>query len=792
MTLTADKKKVFLTFILFSCLFYLDKVLLGSYASVLMTDTFEIEFIRYKAIGDLILRHGLFQWFPNSLGGMPAYAYQVTPYYMLSLLSSFIPQWFTYSIIVISLMAIAGFGMFWLLKDYLGIKAPMAFAAGVIFSLYTQVQANPQSQITLFNYVSPFFFMLIFRSSQGANTFRSRAVISIAILFIILLSYPVLTLSIYFMLPFLIILLFNSQKKASKNLLMIKVLLVWLGYIFLFTPVIYGLYSYIPFSNRVYGQGFNGSIASFLSALKHPALLHLFTAMKGSGVFLLLIGFIPLIFYSNKARRAFFLFLLPLVLAAFFTKPALSFVHKTIFIKMDLDHFIWLLPFGSIVFLAVGFQELISRKFPKIIYCLCFLLAGGFYLWLAFKKGLKMDSINFLVPLSIAAFYFYKKAGSLKNNKIAYRLKAPLFIAAIVFFILALAQFRALRFRAGYGDEYFPYKGWFENTSVFKTLKEEEGISPFRMCSLFYSPYLAKSYGIETIDGKTPLYSKYFKEYVKGAVSVQLKTALDHAVFDNSWYNIYLYGSKFSTWGSVLRADKIEDIFNMPLLLSTNVKYIVSDNYYAYLDKISEEIINDDQRGSMLRIGFMDRILKKINPAIKDTYRQRFFIYKLKDTFERGYLAKEPVFLASDGEVLSELSRQSTKELREKVFFSKGVSFYMQDGSKARAEEDKLNIAYYGPDKIVFKGEVSASRMLVVTNNYHPSWNADINGKKTKIYRANHSFQAIVIPDKGEFTAAFTYDDPWLLKAHMAMPLGIVLVFTAVFYRGKKDEDTLN
>ncbi|HLD82662.1 MAG TPA: hypothetical protein VI976_01790, partial [Candidatus Omnitrophota bacterium] len=181
----------------------------------------------------------------------------------------------------------------------------------------------------------------------------------------------------------------------------------------------------------------------------------------------------------------------------------------------------------------------------------------------------------------------------------------------------------------------------------------------------------------------------------------------------------------------------------------------------------------------------------KLKPNFKFLYCTPLFVYKLKDSFERGFLAKEAVILASDKEVLAVLAKQSIPSLREKAFFSAQGSSGLQvfsnksEGS-LKPNPDKLSLTHYSPDKLVFEGSITSPSILVVTNSYHPNWKARLNGREAKILRANHAFQAILIPKEGRFTAAFTYQDPWLWRSHAAIPIGMFLVGLGVFYKKKE------
>jgi uncharacterized membrane protein YfhO len=56
-----------------------------------------------------------------------------------------------------------------------------------------------------------------------------------------------------------------------------------------------------------------------------------------------------------------------------------------------------------------------------------------------------------------------------------------------------------------------------------------------------------------------------------------------------------------------------------------------------------------------------------------------------------------------------------------------------------------------------FKAKASGNNFLFLGDNYVPvGWKAAIDGNETKIYKVNHGFRGIVVPE-GEHTIEFTY-----------------------------------
>ncbi len=86
---------------------------------------------------------------------------------------------------------------------------------------------------------------------------------------------------------------------------------------------------------------------------------------------------------------------------------------------------------------------------------------------------------------------------------------------------------------------------------------------------------------------------------------------------------------------------------------------------------------------------------------------------------------------------------------------------------------DKVDIAKYKENSIDLTSRTNSDRLLVLSDNYYPGWKAYVDGKETKIYRANYTFRSIVLP-KGNHIVKFNYQ-PESLKT------GAIISFISLF-----------
>ena len=796
--LMTNKKIALAVFILIACFFYSDKLVFGPYATVRLHDSFNSEFSRYVPMGKLFMEHGFYAWYPNASGGMPSHGYQYPPFYILNLLSTFVPSWLLYTAMTILLMALAGYGLYWFLMDFLGVDSRMAFAGGLYFALYMQGTIVHK----FFMFVFPVFFMCSMGLGFRNNSLKVKSLSLLSLLVITAVSYPVLTLPFFCVMQVLVIIFLNYQQKLSTKEMLTKTFLVWTGYILFHAPVLYALYEIVPFVQRTYPSPVSLSIFA-LNFSKHiiDSIVHI--VFKSNMSFFIVV-LLPLLYYSCKLRKALFVVLIPVFLASLFKPPLPTFLHQTLFAKMDLSHMDLTLPFAITVFCIVGFQEFLSTKVPKVLYYISFYIGGAIViiqlsiLGLDFRNlNLNISSMNWIesmgltslkgsVFLLILSAYFARK---FFYSKTAWaRLKAPLITLSVLMFIVVILQFKVVRLM----KEPVVYRKYFDSHSAFTELRDKQSRNPFRVALLYLPPMITQHSGLETVGIRAPIQHKYYKEYFKEIIRPRLKTKQQNDFFDNYWYQLSLIMDRGRAWHpSVEQREKnISTLLNIPLLLMINTKYIVSKFYNPSLAHISKEVVQSES-DNITRNGLVSGLFRKLDSRLEGKiFGAPYFIYEIKDGFDRGYLVQNAIVLPSDRDVLSRLSEQSVEGLKNNVFFSRQNSNIPDDFSNGKinvSTDNTINVSYYSPDRIVFDGITSEPSILVVTNNYHPKWTATVNGKKVKVYRANHAFQAIFIEESGKFRAVFEYKESMLWITYSAVPLGMVLIAFCIFFNLKRN-----
>jgi uncharacterized membrane protein YfhO len=84
----------------------------------------------------------------------------------------------------------------------------------------------------------------------------------------------------------------------------------------------------------------------------------------------------------------------------------------------------------------------------------------------------------------------------------------------------------------------------------------------------------------------------------------------------------------------------------------------------------------------------------------------------------------------------------------------------VEENPDIKIEKDatgSAKIISYTPNEIVIKTSSNSTALLFLSDNYYPGWKASVNGKNSKIYRADYSFRAVIVP-KGDSVVEFLFN----------------------------------
>lgn len=239
-------------------------------------------------------------------------------------------------------------------------------------------------------------------------------------------------------------------------------------------------------------------------------------------------------------------------------------------------------------------------------------------------------------------------------------------------------------------------------------------------------------------EGNDPLFIKRYGELISTSDDGQLKNPIPRADVDL----VKGYG------GTDLRSN----FYRQRLLNLLGVKYVLQKN-----DTLGSDWLPDYQ----------------IFPP--ETYKLvwqggRWQIYENKLAIPRVFLTDKYRIIKGGQEIIDILYSPGFDSKREIV-----IEEPLKEDVLLGSGEGQITDFEYNPSKIELVVDAPAAKLLFISDNYYPGWSAEIDQAETKIYRADYSFRAIVVP-AGRHKIGFYYQPKSLKNGAMVSLSGIIFL----------------
>ncbi len=143
-------------------------------------------------------------------------------------------------------------------------------------------------------------------------------------------------------------------------------------------------------------------------------------------------------------------------------------------------------------------------------------------------------------------------------------------------------------------------------------------------------------------------------------------------------------------------------------------------------------------------------------------------LFKNPSALPRAYLVGEYEVISQKEALLKRLFADDFNPHRE-VLLEEDPSLMLAADTKGTVE-----MASYKEQNVLLKINAIGPALLVLTDASYPGWKVTVDGRATKIYRANYALRAVVVPD-GEHEVQFSYE-PFSLKLGIGISLTSVLL----------------
>lgn len=229
------------------------------------------------------------------------------------------------------------------------------------------------------------------------------------------------------------------------------------------------------------------------------------------------------------------------------------------------------------------------------------------------------------------------------------------------------------------------------------------------------------------------------------------------------WYGEFINGSKYGSIEEASRSDAMIVPGFGELDLSTNT------NRLRVLDALGVRYILDRAENAS---------------TIKTFPPNRFALVYEQDGWKifENRLSAPRTFIAQSIETYNTPDEFSKEFFRPE--FDPTSTILIESSTKlslSKPQGGTAEILSYLPNSVQIRTHTSTDSLLFLSDTYYPGWSAFVDGKETKIIKANYAFRAVVVPS-GNHTVIFRYE-PKLFSTGKIISILSLFVLTLLLWK---------
>ncbi|HTW91713.1 MAG TPA: YfhO family protein [bacterium] len=193
----------------------------------------------------------------------------------------------------------------------------------------------------------------------------------------------------------------------------------------------------------------------------------------------------------------------------------------------------------------------------------------------------------------------------------------------------------------------------------------------------------------------------------------------------------------------------------------SNVKYVISvvlPQDVSRYDERTRQVIQQ------IRVYFNQ---SRFEPVFAG---QKYAVYRNKTVLPRAFIASGYRVVRDKDEVLNTLTQPSFNPAQT-VLLYKNPGFAAGTDSSAGTAQ----VSSYDCNEVKVKASLTAPGLLVLTDNYVPDWKVYVDGKKSELLQAYHTFRAVALT-AGQHDVAFRYESKYYKLGSYVSLLGIIFL----------------
>lgn len=429
-----------------------------------------------------------------------------------------------------------------------------------------------------------------------------------------------------------------------------------------------------------------------------------------------------------------FVFLSPLSFLLYqFTIPIIS--------SSSPSNFIFFISLGISLLAGFGFdlyRQNYSRKHMVVLLFFGAVLLLSIIVPQVFHTKISMNNVIFSGLLFTCFSFLFIITNIIKNTKKTVSVLFILFACFDLFYF-----FRKF-------NPFVPPTYMYPNTAVVEWIKQNAGIARvWGYGSGSIEANFATQTKIYSPDGYDPLFPKHYGELLQTTKNGKLPASFTDTTRSDAVIT-----------GGYGKTDLADNIYRTKVLSLLGVSYIIDKTENAS----TAETFPPDTYSQMATLNDFT-IYKNLGAA------PRFFLTTSFETYSSPAEFEKKLFAFSF-------------DPKKTILLSESPNQHFEKPLTQQTSELRL----YSPNKVQIVTETDAPSLLYLSDTDYPGWKATIDSTLTKIYRANYSFRAVVVP-AGIHTVEFRYEPLSFSRGIFISLLGIVISALVYVFISMKPEE---
>lgn len=159
-------------------------------------------------------------------------------------------------------------------------------------------------------------------------------------------------------------------------------------------------------------------------------------------------------------------------------------------------------------------------------------------------------------------------------------------------------------------------------------------------------------------------------------------------------------------------------------------------------------------------------------------------VYESLDVLPRAFVVHQAQIAATDEAALMLLQDPAFDPAVSVVLAAETSPPELLPGDRATGD-DAVSIARYESEWVVVEADLTQEGWLVLSDTYYPGWRAEVDGKESRIHRANLLFRAVYLP-AGQHNVEFRFQPrSVLVGAYVSVLVVIATVLCLVILKGQ-------